>query len=253
MKRIQLAVCAFGLALAGVISVHAAEEARLEGKAIVRAVHGQVTYQENGSWMPLKNNAELRAGVTIRTGPDSTADIQINGKSAVRVTADTTMQIPNMTYTGSRREGDTDTMLDLKTGSILGNVKKLSANSRYEIKTPHGVAGIRGTDFEVTVTPDNAGRFTVTFTSVTGQVIVSAVVEGNTVVKILHTGESWTPGDGDVRPTPVQIIQEYRTIITAVTLFIETQGYQPPPIPIRGSPFPTGGPPQGESSQTTPQ
>src|SRR5665213_171655 len=246
MKRIQnIIVCALGLALAGVTSLHSAEEGRLEGKAIVRAVHGDVTYQENGSWMPLKNNSELAAGVSIRTGAASTADIQVNGKSAVRVTENTTMQIPTMTYTGTRREGDTETMLDLESGSVLGNVKKLSANSRYEIKTPHGVAGIRGTDFEVTVKPQGDGRFVVTFTSVTGQLIVSAVVEGNTVVKVLRTGESWTPGDGDVRPTPVELIQEYRDIITAVAAFIDTQNFQPPPIPVIRSPFPTGSQPSG--------
>jgi hypothetical protein len=247
MKRIQtIFVCALGLVFAGITTLHAAEEGVMQGKAIVRAVHGDVTYQENGSWLALKNNTELAPGASIRTGGnDSHADIQINGKSAVRVQPNSTLQIPNMTYSGSRREGDTDTMLDLETGSILGNVKKLSASSRYEIKTPHGVAGIRGTDFQIVVVPQPDGRFVVTFTSVTGEILVSAVVDGNTVVKLLHTGDSWTPGEGDVHPAPVSIIQLDRLIIDALVTFIETQGFQPPPIPVRTSPFPTGTPPSG--------
>jgi hypothetical protein len=38
-----------------------------------------------------------------------------------------------------------ETQLDLKQGRITANVKKMSAASKYEIKLPNGVAGIRGT------------------------------------------------------------------------------------------------------------
>jgi len=38
-----------------------------------------------------------------------------------------------------------DTQLDLKAGSIFGTVKKLAVGSKYEVKIPNGVAGIRGT------------------------------------------------------------------------------------------------------------
>ncbi len=43
----------------------------------------------------------------------------------------------------------TETQLDLKRGRITGNVKKLSAASKYEIKLPNGVAGMRGTVFDI--------------------------------------------------------------------------------------------------------
>jgi hypothetical protein len=39
--------------------------------------------------------------------------------------------------------------LDLRAGTIFGTVKKLSATSRYEIKLPNGVAGVRGTIYMV--------------------------------------------------------------------------------------------------------
>jgi hypothetical protein len=44
----------------------------------------------------------------------------------------------------------TETQLDLRAGRITGSVKKLSAASRYEIKFPTGVAGIRGTLYSIT-------------------------------------------------------------------------------------------------------
>jgi hypothetical protein len=167
-----------------------------------------------------------------------------------------------MNRIGSAREGDTETMLDLKAGTILGKVKKVAGNSTYEIKTPHGVAGIRGTDYQVTVTLLPGGLYQVTFTSLTGIVIVSAIVDGATVVRTLHDGESWTPGQGDVQPTPLNLISEYQSLIEqmetqivqtgvpSITYDVTTVSAYPSggggPAVIE--PYPSGGPPGGGAS-----
>jgi hypothetical protein len=251
MKRIQTIVaCALALALVGVAALRSAEMGRTEGKAVVRAVHGSVEYEFNGAWMPLKPNKELDPGVKIRTGPDSYADLFVNGSSTVRIAEDTTMIIPEMFRVGPVRGADTETTLDLQNGTVLGNVKKLSANSRYEIKTPHGVAGVRGTDFEVTVKTEPNGGFVVTFTSVTGELIVSAIVgpPGTPpTVKLLRTGESWTPGQGEVMPTPPEIIAAARFIIDHFPppgpIFFNVPPPPPPPQHVNPS-----GPPSSPSS-----
>jgi hypothetical protein len=43
----------------------------------------------------------------------------------------------------------TETQLDLKAGHIFGSVKKMSAASKYEVKIPNGVAGVRGTVYDI--------------------------------------------------------------------------------------------------------
>jgi hypothetical protein len=43
----------------------------------------------------------------------------------------------------------TETELDLRSGTIFGSVKKQAAASRFEVKVPNGVAGIRGTVFSI--------------------------------------------------------------------------------------------------------
>ncbi len=153
------------------------------------------------------------------------------------------MTIPEMFRVGPGREADTDTTLDLQLGTVLGNVKKLSASSRYEIRTPHGVAGIRGTDFQVTVVMETGGAYVVTFTSVTGELTVSAVINPgeSPVVKVLRTGESWTPGNGDVVPAPPQVIQNALAQIGSISPVPAGIIPTPPHIPA----FPTGGPPNG--------
>jgi hypothetical protein len=252
MRKIQISMaCALALAFVGVATLKSAEDGSVQGKATVRSIHGNVEYQVGGTWTPLKINAELDAGVVVRTGPDSTADLSVNGlSSALRIEPETTVAIPTMTRTDSSRDSDQETMLDLQDGAILGNVKKISANSRYEIKTPHGVAGIRGTDYHVRARLESDGRHTVTFTSITGQVIVSAVVDpgGPTIVKVLRDGESWTPGSGDVQPTPLSELQEYQTEIASFSSIFQPIGVPPQPAPII-NPFPTGGQSSGSAAE----
>jgi hypothetical protein len=256
MKRTHIIfACALVLALAGAAFLHAAEEGRKDAKATVRSIHGTVQYLDNGSWLPVKPNMKFDAGITIRTGPDGTADISVNGTaSAVRLTNNTVLQITTMTYVGSAREGDTTTMLNLETGTIVGNVKKISASSRYEIITPHGVAGIRGTDFRVDVRPipveelkSDGIKFDVTFSSITGIITVSAVIDGETVTRTLKTGTSWEIGHNP-REMPYDLLQYYQGQIFDLIRSIEAANNLPPGpiVPIR-PPFP-GGPPRGPPS-----
>ncbi len=205
MKKTQVALlCTLIFALLSAAVARAAEEGRKEGKATVRAVHGTVEYLDNATWLPVKPNMRFDAGVTVRTGPNGTADISVNGTaSAVRLTNNTTLQIPTMAYVGSAREGDTTTMLNLVTGSVIGNVKKITANSRYEIMTPHGVAGVRGTDFATSAVQTEDHKWVVTFHSITGTITVSAVINGLTVTHTLTTGTSWVIGE-----TPKKMAEE---------------------------------------------
>ncbi|MGO8764894.1 MAG: FecR domain-containing protein, partial [Limisphaerales bacterium] len=171
MRKTQISVaCALALAFVGVATLKSAEDSGMQSKATVRAIHGNVEEQVAGTWMPLKINADLDPGTVIRTGPDSTADISVNGlSSALRVEPESTVTLQTMTRTDSSRDADSDTFMDLQDGAILGNVKKISANSRYEIKTPHGVAGIRGSDYHVRAMMRSVGRGAVRFASLWGQ------------------------------------------------------------------------------------
>jgi hypothetical protein len=250
MKRTRIIfACALVLALAGVTTLRSAEQGRKEGKATVRTVHGTVDYQDkqNGPWLPVRPNMKFAAGITIRTGVDGTADISVNGTaSAIRLTNNTTLQIPTMSFVGSAREGDTTTMLNLKSGAVIGNVKKISANSRYEIITPHGVAGVRGTDFSVEAIPTPDGTFDVTFSSITGVITVSAVINGVTVTHTLTTGMSWEIGK-DVTQMKAYLIQNYQNQINTLV-----QEMLPPVGGGQGGPGNRGGSPTTPGNPTPP-
>jgi hypothetical protein len=105
--------------------------------------------------------------------------------------------------------------------------------------TPHGVAGIRGTDFLVEVVPTSAGAFDVTFGSVTGVITVSAVINGVTVTHTLTTGQSWEIGK-NVEQLAAAIIQNYQSQILNIVQSIVPPGTIVSP-PIQPHLQPQGG------------
>ncbi len=121
-------------------------------KAIVRAVRGtaDVSMDKGSTWKPVRVGSQLSPNTTIRTGVGSVVDLFLGDNGpVVRVTADTEMGIDRLDSEGNGVDKVIETQLDLKNGRILGNVKKLADASKYEVKTPVGVAGIRGTEYDI--------------------------------------------------------------------------------------------------------
>jgi hypothetical protein len=193
MKRIKsILICGLVLALTGVTTLVVAAGGEHNTKAIVRSIHGKASYKLAGTdWTPLRVNQELSPGTDLKTEADSQVYLQVNGvTSTVEMTESTTMTLTKMVEMGS----DTSTELKLDGGMVLGDVKKISANSDYKVTVPNGVAGIRGTSFEVTVTVDNNGGLTIRFTSAKGDVFCQVSVAPGTLgqtSQTLTTGETW--------------------------------------------------------------
>ncbi|MDB6024290.1 MAG: FecR protein [Verrucomicrobiales bacterium] len=177
-----------------------------DGKAVVRAVRGtSAKYSSGGGvWVPLKVGTTLQPGSAIQTGAETTVDLFLgqNGP-VVRVTPDTTLGFDKLAFSDTGADRVIDTQLNLKSGRILGNVKKLASASRYEIKTPIGVAGIRGTDFDVTVTPLPGGKYNFVVTSISGTIVGAVVMQGTPYTAVINTGETWNPLNPEDQPVPM--------------------------------------------------
>ena len=260
MKRIKLIlVCGLVLALTGLTTLVVAAGAQRDTKAIVRSVHGDVTYQADGAgpFLPLKVNTELHQKTVLKSGPGADAYLQVNGyTSTVKLGENTTVTLAVMTAMGPGSNADTSTDLKLDGGALLGMVKKLSANSEYRVVVPCGVAGVRGTDFQVTVTYQGNGNFTVVFTSVTGTIVCQVRLAPGVMGQdrqTLNTGESWTV---TASGTTVLTVNQPQTLsasaLAALNLAITTLGPLPTPpatTPPPPSP-PTVTPPNTSGSQT---
>lgn len=118
------------------------------GRAEVRAVKGTAFWSTNNSAMPkpLKVGTMLRSGASVTTGTNSTVDLFLGPSAGViRVAESTTLNLDSLTTTEMGADKKVEVQLDLPDGEMYFNVNKLSKSSRYEIKMPTGVAGIRGT------------------------------------------------------------------------------------------------------------
>ncbi len=210
-------------------------------------MQGDCKWQINGGPVQrLRVNAVLEPGAaTIITGPNSHVDLSVNGvSSSVRIDADSKIELSKMNYYGGSKQGDRETYLNLKGGGVLGNVRKISGNSRYESRPRTESPASAEPTSKSPLAPRRMAPFNVTFTSVTGQVIVAAQVGGTTVTHILNTGDSWTPGQGDV--VKVTLAQQQQAQVIANIIAAETGQTVTLPPPSTPPPYV----PPGQSTST---
>jgi FecR protein len=169
------------------------QAAPVQNKAVVRGVRGTASYSTDsgGNWKKLNVGTELRRGSSVRTAAGSTVDLFLGDNGpVVRVTENTQLGFDQLSVDDTGSEKVIETQLNLSNGRILGNVKKLAAASRYEVKTPNGVAGIRGTKYDI---------------SANGRV---AVIEGTVTVVYIVNGVAIAPVQVNAGQLVIRQIEE---------------------------------------------
>ena len=193
-----LKVGALGVAMALVAAASAQAEV---GKAVVKAVRGTASYTDGGSgWENLKVGKILKPGAKVKTEANSQVDLFLDQNGpVVRVTEGTTLGLDKLNFEATGADTVIETQLDLTSGRILGNVKKMAAASTYKVKTLVGVAGIRGTQYDI-----SANGLTRVYQ---GSVVLS--LNGQTGTQVVNTGEQFNPAGGNNNVTiipPQQLI-----------------------------------------------
>jgi hypothetical protein len=175
----SLVGCAIALAFVSTVAAQGA----MDGAAKVVRVKGPARYTTgNNVWQPIRVGDVLRAGTVVQTSTEEGSYVDLvlgDGNTAlpqavtykpgipnsmagsstsfrpsseqnvVRVWANSALGIDKLTAMQTGADTVSETQLDLKQGRITGNVKKMSAASKYEVKLPNGVAGVRGTLFDI--------------------------------------------------------------------------------------------------------
>jgi hypothetical protein len=244
MKIFQASVSALvgGFVLALAAGAHAQSTAQ-QYATIVRIV-GEARYSPGDNvWHPLVVGQMLGAGNVIQSAADARVDIVFGDKLAghivptpdkvapavdskvrdmisykatseqnvIRMQGDTVLAIDKLSVADTGVDAASDTELDLRQGTIFGNVKKLSAASQYLIKTPNGIAGIRGTTFMMSAN----GAITV----ISGSMVVSVVSSSGTTTVTLGPGDQLDPATGQVTHlTPQQLSQAEQTAVFVTTV-----------------------------------
>lgn len=143
-RALLVQVCVTLMAFAAV-----ANGATKQGTALVKSVKGTASYTDSaGVTHPMTEGTVLNEGATVRTGPGSTVDVVMeNNGRYFGLFENSRVTIDKLRYQPSLLGDVFETELNLKEGQILASVSKLLAGARYEVKTPQGVAKVRGTDF----------------------------------------------------------------------------------------------------------
>ena len=216
-----------------------------EGTATVVRIKGPARYTTgNNVWQPLKVGLVLKPGTIVQTSTQrgSFVDIVLGGGSAsvaqpaafkstipssmsssvayqpsaeqnvVRIWENSALGIDKLTTQQTGAEQVSDTQLDLKTGHISGSVKKMSAASKYEVKLPNGVAGIRGTLYDI---------FAEGVVKVRVGSVVLAWVDpktGNVVTQVVSGGQGYDARTGQLTPLSPSDMSSLDTLSTAIRI-----------------------------------
>lgn len=176
------AVLIVASSIAGALTVAAQEDIRIPASRStrwleIRKADGEVTYQrrDREASAAAVGNRLTQAGDRLTTGVKSSSLLAFdNGIGFARVTESTEMTVAELEV--ANHQGRI-TRLSVPRGNVTLQIRRFTnPNSRLEVETPAGIAGVRGTVFGVGVSP--AGKMAVA----TQSGAVDAIAQGETVL-----------------------------------------------------------------------
>ncbi|WP_017325098.1 FecR domain-containing protein [Synechococcus sp. PCC 7336] len=145
----------------------------------VRSIRGRVAY------LPIALETEqvaqlgdrlVAVGDSLSTAVDSGAQLQFDdGIGSLRVYDNTAIEVSRIE---TQTDGSKITHITVPQGTVQFQIRRFThPGSRLRIETPAGIAGVRGTNFGVGVTPDGSNTAVATLSG-----SVSASAQGKTVI-----------------------------------------------------------------------
>ncbi len=122
----------------------------------------QLLDESTGVRSPMEEGQTFSQGYTVTTGKNSSVVLLFSNGSSIIVNAESILSVSKFLqepydpglgeYTDLDADpSQSDTLLKMDYGEIIGNVKSLRQESKYQVDTPAGSAGIRGTTYTIKV------------------------------------------------------------------------------------------------------
>ena len=113
---------------------------------------GSVALQKPGDkiWLPVEKDMPVQKSNRLKTGPKSFAEILIDDGSLLRIEENSEIVLKEISagFEAKRIES----AIYLKLGKLMSKIAKfVNVRSRFSVRTPTMVAGVRGTEFVVVV------------------------------------------------------------------------------------------------------
>lgn len=197
------------------------------GLIIVAKATGDVTaVGPDGQTITLIRGSEIAEGYVVETGGNSSVILAFSNGATINLAQDSSLSIDQFLQDPFSDEVSlaeltaepttSNTKLHLSRGELVGNVKKLNsdAGSTFDVQTPVGAAGIRGTIFRIVFRPDPnvPGRAIFSLTTAEGNVVLSSgtmdlpagisVTDNNEVTVLVDVEVDATTGEITVTRAP---------------------------------------------------
>ena len=156
------------------------------GRIVIARISGAVTLTSKSDNVvrPAINNEQISAGYIVITAPGASVVLIFSNGATVNLRGDSVLDIETFLQDpfaqdfkvaeATAEPSTSTTRLNLTRGELIGNVKKLNAadGSSFNIQTPVGAAGIRGTTFRIIFRPDGQGTAQFSVTTIEGNVVL---------------------------------------------------------------------------------
>ena len=134
-----------------IMSSYAASASEMD-QAKVLDIKGEAKFMKAGTtdWKTLELGMILTEGDSMKTGANSEATLELSGaKKTAEIVVRKDSEFSFATFRHDETAMTDQTLLDVETGGVLVKAEKLLGESKFQVKTPTSIVGIRGTVFEV--------------------------------------------------------------------------------------------------------
>ncbi len=199
MKRILFIFC---LILVAALFLAKINLIALDPIGDIVALDGTAKVKHSGQseWKSIKFNDKVFLLDAFKTDAESGMKILLDDDTVLVLAAETELTIEEHLYTPKKENAS---VVSLVTGSVRSVVGKLfGARSKYEVKTPTAVSGVKGTDY---ISSHNNKNQKSTFTSVKNQVWVRGNGQKEGEETLLNEGWSTSVGANGIPDDPWQV------------------------------------------------
>ncbi len=189
-------------------------DASADNAATVAVLNTAIDAQKGSSdFAPALDGDILSNGDFVRSSKDGRAVLTFFDGSTLSVDPASLVKVLTLNRLGS---GGIQLLVEQTLGRSWAVVSKLKTpDSKFEIKTPTGVAAVRGTSFETIVTQNADGTISVTYKVDDGEILVTANAGGSVAV-----GANQQVTISTNQPAPAQAVPQAATprfVLTAST------------------------------------
>lgn len=119
-------------------------------KATIIKLEGRVEVKigEVGDWVPAEVGMKLTKNDSIKTGPESWADLRVGMVGGVKIKENSEVKLSELS---SNPDGSENVILYMTVGDMLVDARGIPKGTSFQVHTPTTVAAVRGTIYNVKI------------------------------------------------------------------------------------------------------